>query len=1444
MARSVRIFLRLAGILLALILLLAGALIFLATTATGLSLTTKALDRWVPGLSIEKSDGDWRHLTLTGIGWTSPGVDVKAEKLVIELDWYRLFDKKLKLGRLEIDRPEALVETAKLPQQEAVPEESAPFELPDLKLPIGITLEGIAARDAKAVINGETIELKSLDAELDLHDGILKLSKFSLAGISSGLGRIPAGAAQFDAAARMSREGVVIEEAALSEGHADLSNLSSPALASEEAQPAGEASTSASVLVPAPASLPLAPSHQTYLERVKGIFAEPFIKTLPVVKLPFDAELRSLKASGIRLEGIPGTEGLPGLSPLEIRTIDAKASMKASHVEIERFQLESSAADLALSGSADLDGAWPVNLSLEVRADAAPWGTLVGLRFDSPEAECKTTLSGEIAGALHLEAMTKGPVAMTLKAAANPGEADLPFSLSLASDEIKSPEILAASSEKAETAGSDAAPQVSGTPPAASEKTPLNEEASSRPGIAGTFAKSRYIVRNLALEAAGRPSAWELALKGNPVIEAPDALLGRETRFEGTLDADASGDLSGIRLSKFDLVTPLGELNLSGEADWKKDLAWKTALKVRGVDFEPWIKKLPLRLGADFSGEGLLRTDGTYRVDSAKLKLDGAIQKAPVRLATEISGTSELSWKVSDFDFLLGRNTLRFAGEVEHMRGITLDLSIDAPGLLNTIPGLSGRANGTVKLAGSLAHPIAQANVRASGLSWENLFSLGGLNLFVDMRNSPFKGAAPQKGGAKDGEPLPPPAPPANLPPPPAANASLEEKMAFIFNSLAGGEIQGSASLMLTDLAASGVALDSAEASLKGTEGSHVIALALSGDPISGSIRAAGKFSRDTLSWTGSLTEARVETPAGTWLSRNAAPLSWDPKTAQLAVGTHCWMHEDAKVCLPKPMVLGRAGEAHLALKSLNVEVLKPYLRKKSDRIAGSITGSADFRWDLAKNPMPSGQVTLNGDGLSYSTRWQGVRFPVTLEKLRAHALITGKRVALAWEVKPEGNGSSFGELAVIDPEKERRLDGRIVVDGITPSFIQPFLSRGERAEGAVNARLRAAGTLSRPELYGRAGAENVVVDADFIPIEMEPSNVEIEFNGRTSTLSGEIRTKTESVILSGNASWESLERWKADARVRTEGLHLSLPPMIQVDVKGDVTAEATNASASLKGRIEIPKSMIEVKTLPSTAIAVSEDQVLLDSNLQPRTVRTDGMPISGDVTVVLGPEVRIAAYGLRAGLSGEVRFVMAGGRMGLLGQINVPMGRFRAYGQDLVIQSGQILFSGPMTNPTLRLEAIRNPENTADGVTAGIRVTGTAESPQVTLFSTPQLSEQETLSYLIRGEGLGSEEGSSASMMTSMLIGVGTSQGSGILSEVGDAVGLRGLGVDTTGTGDSQQVVVSAYVLPGLQVKYGVGIFDSLATLTLRYRLMPRLYLEAVSGVEQALDLLYRFEF
>lgn len=71
-----------------------------------------------------------------------------------------------------------------------------------------------------------------------------------------------------------------------------------------------------------------------------------------------------------------------------------------------------------------------------------------------------------------------------------------------------------------------------------------------------------------------------------------------------------------------------------------------------------------------------------------------------------------------------------------------------------------------------------------------------------------------------------------------------------------------------------------------------------------------------------------------------------------------------------------------------------------------------------------------------------------------------------------------------------------------------------------------------------------------------------------------------------------------------------------------------------------------------------------------------------------------------------------------------------------------------------------------------------------------------------------------------------------------------KDLSLSTAGSGDDSQVQISGYIAPGLQVKYGVGIFNSIGEFTVRYRLMKDLYVEAVSGLDSAVDLLYQFEF
>jgi translocation and assembly module TamB len=343
--------------------------------------------------------------------------------------------------------------------------------------------------------------------------------------------------------------------------------------------------------------------------------------------------------------------------------------------------------------------------------------------------------------------------------------------------------------------------------------------------------------------------------------------------------------------------------------------------------------------------------------------------------------------------------------------------------------------------------------------------------------------------------------------------------------------------------------------------------------------------------------------------------------------------------------------------------------------------------------------------------------------------------------------------------------------------------------------------------------------------------------------MEGVIKTAQGQLELNGNADWSELNAWRARIAARGNKVRVSVPPMVRLDVSPDLVFDATPQLFSLNGTVDIPWARITVQELPESAVGVSSDEVMLNDQRQPIAPKSASIPINSNLMVNIGKDVRLDAFGLKARLEGALKVAQDSRGLGLNGQINIPSGRFHAYGQDLIVRKGQLLFSGPADQPLLNLEAIRNPEATENDVVAGLRVTGEADAPKLEIFSDPAMSQQEALSYLLRGQGLDNSGGDSGAM-TSALIGLGVAQSGKLVGKIGEAFGVSNLALDTQGVGDSSQVVVSGYVLPGLQVKYGVGIFDSLATLTLRYRLMPKLYLQAVSGIDQALDLLYQFEF
>lgn len=907
------------------------------------------------------------------------------------------------------------------------------------------------------------------------------------------------------------------------------------------------------------------------------------------------------------------------------------------------------------------------------------------------------------------------------------------------------------------------------------------------------FSQDALTLSNVDVELSG--SAVDYALKGRTHLKVDEIT-------EGDLTVEGKGTEVAASLTALTLATDRGTAVFSGDVDWRDAIRWQTDLKIDGLDTGTLIfPKAPIRLSGDMQTKGIVK-GSEWAASLTGVDLQGTIQKAPLGLKGSFGMTSDGSFLSPGLDLQLGINTVHLHGEVKVADGkqrFNIESTINAPDFSRAIPGATGRAEGHFHLKGRPTFPILDVDIRASNLSFAD-YALKSLRL---------------KGGIAQGK-----------------------------------EMMGDVTLTADHLTIPGVTLTEANARLRGKERKHDLTLSWAGTPVSGEMKLSGDFLRDAATWEGGVANAAFQTPTGDVKLAKRMTLRYQNASQSLRVGAHCWRHESAEVCLARTADVDLSGKkafpVRLALERFDLVYLRDKLPRRT-LLEGVVKGTADLTVPAGFSGIPQGRVALETEGLKGTIQMPEEDFVLGFDAFTVAGELRENRISLDWLLDIAGNGRISGSASVTEPLGEKKLDGTLRMEDLSVAMVNPLLSAGERAEGVIYGDLHFGGTLPAPTLTGETGIRDARVDSTKLPFEMLPSYVTLRFGGRDSVLEGLLKTPKGEVNIAGNASWETLEAWRAKVSVKSKTLHLTVPPMAELDLSTYVSFEALPEKYRLEGLLSVPWARITVQELPESAVAVSEDEVRLDRpGSWQKAAASDKkpVPLESALFIVLGDDVRVDAMGLKASLTGKLNVAQTQNSLGLNGQITVPFGQFRAYGQDLIVRKGEFLFSGPISNPLLTIEAVRNPERTADDVVAGVRVTGTVQRPKAVIFSEPALSEQEAFSYLIRGEGLDPSGDTDNSAITSALIGLGLSQGSGLLTEVGDAIGLTDFGIDTEGAGDSSQVVVSAYVLPGLKVKYGVGLFDSLATITLRYRLLPRLYFEAASGVDQALNVLYQFDF
>jgi translocation and assembly module TamB len=225
----------------------------------------------------------------------------------------------------------------------------------------------------------------------------------------------------------------------------------------------------------------------------------------------------------------------------------------------------------------------------------------------------------------------------------------------------------------------------------------------------------------------------------------------------------------------------------------------------------------------------------------------------------------------------------------------------------------------------------------------------------------------------------------------------------------------------------------------------------------------------------------------------------------------------------------------------------------------------------------------------------------------------------------------------------------------------------------------------------------------------------------------------------------------------------------------------------------------------------------------------------------LLGERVTVNTQGLSGRLSGSITVTSddTGINRGS-GELKVEEGKYLAYGRNLDIERGRLLFSnGFINDPGLDLRAVKK----FPDITAGVNVRGTLRSPRMTFFSDPEVAQSQIVSLLLAGGSLESTQNASD---PSSRANAGRSdalmQGGAILAQqVGGRFDIEA-GVEQDMTNETS-LVLGRYLSPRLYVSYGVGLVEAINTVKMRYTVGDHWTIKTEAGTQRSADLVFTIE-
>ena len=853
------------------------------------------------------------------------------------------------------------------------------------------------------------------------------------------------------------------------------------------------------------------------------------------------------------------------------------------------------------------------------------------------------------------------------------------------------------------------------------------------------------------------------------------------------LAVDLDGTPKQIVLHTLDLQQPQGHLNAQGTLDLQPVFGWQLAAEA--ADFDPG------QLFAGWSGalDAQLQTRGTLPAGHPDATLDLTRLDGRLR-GRAIAGHGKLHLapnQVLDGTLSLasGGSTVTIDGRPGARNDIDVQLAIAT--LADWLPDAGGRLQAHAHVTGLPPALGIDGEAHGSTLAYGTQ-RVGGLDLALHLPDISR----------------------------PSGTVALDARDAWL----------------------GGLAFDTLALHADGTEAAHQLTLDAHGQQLSTTLALHG--SRKQGRWTGTLTTLDLQ-PQGLPRWRLQAPATMADDHGALALSELCLTAGDPLLCvqgkqdkagnlsasyrlraLPLALLLNAAGYADLPMRADGSLHGEGSLNRSA---GGALSGQASLASD-------QGSITYTRQAQRPLLAWHGLTVAAQLapghQQVEAHAGLNA-------------NGRLDGRVTLDGPAQALGGELSLRLDSLAP--LELLTSQLANVQGRLDGRFGFAGTLAQPAITGQATVDSFAAEVPVLGLKLTDGALVLHApDARHLELDGHVRSGKGTLTVGGSYGLTA----QAPTSINLTGQAVTVAdiPAAQVVLSPDLRVQRDAQGVHITGAVALDSADVDLNRLPGGgATKASPDVVVVDEREQEQAAAQ--LPISANVKVDLGRHAHLTGKGLDGRLTGTLTVIEQPGEATRgQGQIGVS-GTYKAYGQDLQIEKGKLLFaSTPIDNPGLDIRAVRklNPNATIDeGQEVGLLVTGSAQRPILTVFSNPPMEQSDALSYLITGKPLSQVSGGEGDMVGAAAQALGSAAGDLLAKSIGSRLGIDEIGVSSNeALGGESAFTVGKYLSPRLYLSYGVGLFEPGQVITLRYRLSQRWNLEMQNATEfSRASLNYRYE-